>query len=67
MLELLLLIDQPWLLLGAVVGMLSGVGCAVALQNFFPTAPDTVGAIAAAGLLLVGSVLGALWEARRPK
>jgi hypothetical protein len=63
MLELLL--TQPRLLAGALIGLLIGFLGALALHSFFPAASPFVSAVLVAVALALGVGLGAAWEAKR--
>ena len=59
-----LLTNEPRIVIGAVVGLLVGLGCAYALHTYFPATSSLVGAVVAAIGLALGVLLGARWEAR---
>lgn len=60
-----LLVSQPRLAVGAVVGLVLGFAAASALRAVYPTLSVLVGAGAVAVGLGIGAVVGAIWEGRR--
>lgn len=60
-----LLITAPRLLVGAVIGLLLGLGCAFLIHTGYPELSLLVSSAIVAVALAAGAVLGAAWEARR--